>query len=265
MVIVPFSRCGLSYRISRRLSIDAVGVSGIIDPMTEWTGDNTSDFEVMTRRQVRDFDAWAINQMKIPGVVLMENAAKNCVQLLLEQFSTEVKEGVCIFCGAGNNGGDGFVIARQLFNQGIAVRTILCGAPGKIKGDAKINFDICRNMNLPMTVLDTESCDLCKAVEDAVGQTGLLVDAILGTGMQGQLKEPFALLISSINSHNLPIVAVDIPSGLDCDMGQPLPVSIEAVATVTFVALKKGFVNNPESRTATGRVFVADIGVISLL
>ncbi len=112
-----------------------------------------------------------------------------------------------------------------------------------------------------MVVLDTESDDLCKDVEAVATQSGLLVDAILGTGMQGQLKEPFALLISSINSHNLPIVAVDIPSGLDCDTGQPLPVSIEAAATVTFAAIKKGFVDNPDSHEATGRVFVADIGI----
>ena len=243
------------------MSIDAVGVDAIINQMTEWTGDNTSDFEVMTRQQVRNFDAWAINQMKIPGVVLMENAAKNCVQVILEQFSTEVKEGVCIFCGAGNNGGDGFVIARQLFNQSIVVQIILCGDPRKIKGDAKINFDICQNMKLPIAAVDVESDTLCKDIEEGVGQSGLLVDAILGTGLQGQLKEPFALLISSINSHNLPIVAVDIPSGLDCDTGQPLPVSIEAAATITFVALKKGFVANPNSRKATGRVFVADIGI----
>ena len=229
--------------------------------MKEWTGENTSDFVVMDRQTVHDFDAWAINQMRIPGVVLMENAAKNCTDVVLKHFPDEIKKGVCIFCGVGNNGGDGFVIARQLFNQGVAVQIILCGDSGKIKGDAKINFDICQNMNLPIAAVDTESDTLCKDIEEVVAQGGLLVDAILGTGMQGQLKEPFALLISSINSHNLPIVAVDIPSGLDCDMGQPLPVSIEAVATVSFVALKKGFIDNPESRKATGRVFVADIGI----
>ncbi|MCD6176084.1 MAG: NAD(P)H-hydrate epimerase [Planctomycetes bacterium] len=245
------------------MSIDAVGVDGIIDQMAEWTGNNTSDFEVMTRQQVRRFDAWAIGEMGIPGVVLMENAAKNCTDVILKHFPDEIKAGVCIFCGAGNNGGDGFVIARQLFNRGIAVRIILCGDSGKIKGDAKINFDICRNMNLPIAAVDTESDTLCKDIENAVGESGLLVDAILGTGMQGQLKEPFALLISGINLHNLPIVAVDIPSGLDCDTGQLLPVSIEAAVTVTFVALKKGFVANPDSRKATGRVFVADIGMTS--
>jgi len=244
------------------LSIDGVVTEDIIEAMTEWTGDNTSDFEVMTREQVRRFDAWAIDQMNIPGVVLMENAAKNCTDVILKYFPDQIKKGVCIFCGAGNNGGDGFVIARQLFNQGVAVRIILCVDSEKIKGDAKINFEICTKMGLSMTQLDITSADLFRDVEDMVAGYGLLVDAIVGTGMQGQLKEPLALLISSINSHNLPIVAVDIPSGLDCDRGVPLPVSIEAAATITFVAIKKGFVENPDSRQATGRVFVVDIGIM---
>lgn len=229
--------------------------------MKEWTGQNIEEFEILTRDQVRQFDAWAIQEMGVPGVVLMENAARNCAQVILEHFSSDVQKGACIFCGTGNNGGDGFVIARQLFNQGIAVRIIHCGDIDKIKGDAKINLEICRRMNLPMFTVDIESHSLCRDIEEIVASSGLLVDAILGTGMQGQLKEPVALLISSINSHNLPIVAVDIPSGLDCDTGIPLPVSIEAAATITFVALKKGFVENPDARTATGRIFVADIGL----
>ncbi|MEN8127755.1 MAG: NAD(P)H-hydrate epimerase [Planctomycetota bacterium] len=229
--------------------------------MKEWTGGNTSDFAVMDWQTVLGFDAWAIHEMGIPGVVLMENAARNCTQVILEHFSEQVKAGVCVFCGGGNNGGDGFVIARHLFNHGISVKVVLCADPAKITGDAKVNFDICGKTNLPIQVLDIELDTLCRDVEDAIDHCGLLVDALLGTGLQGELKSSMALLISCINSHNIPIVAVDIPSGLDCDAGGPLPVSIEAAATVTFVALKKGFVENPDSRTATGRVFVADIGV----
>jgi NAD(P)H-hydrate epimerase len=113
--------------------------------------------------------------------------------------------------------------------------------------------------------LDTASKVLFREVEDAADGCGLLVDALLGTGLQDELTPSMALLISCINSHNIPIVAVDIPSGLDCDRGVPLPVCIEAAATVTFVALKKGFADNPESRKATGRVFVADIGITPFL
>ena len=232
-----------------------------MDRMEEWTGENTGEFAVMDRQTVRDFDTWAINQMGIPGAVLMENAARNCTDIILKYFPDQIKKGVCIFCGAGNNGADGFVVARHLFNEGLPVKLVLCADPEKITGDAKINLDICKKMGLPMTHLDMTSAEVFRDVEDVVTDCGLLVDALLGTGMQGQLKEPFALLISSINSHNLPIVAVDIPSGLDCDTGQPLPVSIEAAATITFVAIKKGFVASGDSRKATGRVFVADIGI----
>ncbi|MHC4881939.1 MAG: NAD(P)H-hydrate epimerase [Planctomycetota bacterium] len=229
--------------------------------MKEWTGGNTGEFAVMDRRTVRSFDAWAIGKMGMPGVVLMENAAKNCTQVILEQFPEQVKGGVCIFCGGGNNGGDGFVVARQLFNQGLSVKIILCTDPGRIKGDARINFDICQKMGVSIGQLDTASAELFREVEDAVAGSGLLVDALLGTGLQDELTPSMALLISCINSHNIPIVAVDIPSGLDCDKGVPLPVCIEAAATVTFVAFKKGFVENSDSRKATGRVFVADIGI----
>ena len=215
----------------------------------------------MTRQQVRDFDAWAINTMKIPGVVLMGNAARNCTELILQMLTECSNPKVCIFCGSGNNGGDGFVIARQLFNRGVLVKIVMCVDPAKIKGDAKINFDICRNMNLSIESVDIESVDVCKDIENHIQGSELLVDAILGTGMSGELKSSLALLISCINSHNLPIVAVDIPSGMDCDAGVPLPVCIEAQATVTFVAVKRGFVACPDSRTATGRVFVADIGI----
>jgi NAD(P)H-hydrate epimerase len=229
--------------------------------MNEWTGENTETVKVMTRAQVRGFDAWAIHDMGIPGVVLMENAARSCTQIILEEFSQEAQKGVCVFCGTGNNGGDGFVIARHLCNHGLPVKIVLCADSARIKGDAKVNFDICQNMDLPIYTVDTGSGSLCKDIEELITPCGLLVDAILGTGMRGQLKEPIALLISSMNSHNLPIIAVDIPSGLDCDTGMPLPVSIEAAATVTFVALKKGFADNPDARTATGRIFVADIGI----
>jgi len=231
--------------------------------MKEWTGGNTGEFFVMTRQQVRDFDAWAIHSMKIPGVVLMENAAGNCSELIFQMLAEHPDPKVCIFCGGGNNGGDGFVIARHLFNRGVSVKIVICADPAKIKGDAKVNFDICQNMNLSIHAIDIESVDMCKEIEGCIEGYDLLVDAILGTGMSGELKSSMALLISCINSYNLPTVAIDIPSGLDCDTGLPLPVCIKAKATVTFVAIKKGFFVCRQSALVTGRVFVADIGITS--
>ena len=112
-----------------------------------------------------------------------------------------------------------------------------------------------------MDTVDIESPDVYRIIEERVQGCDWLVDALLGTGLSGELKSPTALLISSLNAHNIPIIAVDIPSGMDCDTGLPLPVCIEAQATVTFAAIKQGFVTCTESRTATGRVFVADIGI----
>jgi hydroxyethylthiazole kinase-like uncharacterized protein yjeF len=230
--------------------------------MKEWTGDNTKEFEVLTRHEVRAFDCWAINEKHIPGVVLMENAARGAAEVLLTHFKPPIQRGVCLFCGPGNNGGDGFAMARHLGNHRVPVTIALCGEPDRLKGEAKINYIICQKLGLPMVRLNLESADLFKQVEDVIGSCGLLVDAVLGTGLENELKNPQALLISCINAHNLPIVAVDIPSGMDCDTGLPLPVCVEADATVTMVALKKGFVENPESRNMTGRIFVVDIGII---
>jgi NAD(P)H-hydrate epimerase len=230
--------------------------------MNEWTGGNTADFTVMTRQQVRALDAWAINEMSVPGIVLMENAARGATGVILSYFREPIRRGVCVFCGSGNNGGDGFAIARHLVNHRIDVAIALCCESERLKGDALTNFRICQKMNLPMIALDLESPDLFRRVEDAIGSRGLLVDAVLGTGMQNELKNPQALLVSCMNAHNLPIVAIDIPSGMDCDTGMPLPVCVEAAATVTMAALKKGFVDNPEARNAAGRIFVADIGIL---
>lgn len=230
--------------------------------MKEWNGQNTQEFEVFDRAEARMFDQWAIQHIQIPGVVLMENAARNVAAAILAYFRQPAQKGVCVFCGGGNNGGDGFAIARHLANQRIDAKIALCCDPERLKGDAAVNLRICQKLSLPMIPLSLESPGLFRQVQDAIGDSGLLVDAVLGTGFENELKNPQALLISCMNAHNVPIIAVDIPSGMDCDTGIPLPVCVEAAATVSLVALKKGFAINPESRRATGRVFVADIGII---
>lgn len=229
--------------------------------MKEWNGQNTQEFGVLTRAQVRAFDQWAIHEMQVPGIVLMENAGRNIAGIILAHFKNLAQKGVCLFCGPGNNGGDGFAVARHLANHLIDVKIALCAEPDRIRAEAKTNYTICEKMSVPMVPLNLESTDLFKQVEAAIGSCGLLVDAVLGTGFENELRNSQALLISCMNAHNLPIVAVDIPSGMDCDSGLPLPVCIEAVATVTLVALKKGFVENPDSLTVAGRIFVADIGI----
>lgn len=215
---------------------------------------------VMTREQVRAVDAWAINTLGIPGVVLMENAGRGCAELIEEKLKDVSEPKVCIFCGAGNNGGDGYVIARQLGNCGFEVTVVICGDRGKIKGDAKINLDILERMGQPIESLNPADGDTAARVADFAAGADMLVDSLFGTGLNGQIRDDYRRLIENLNACECPILAVDIPSGLDCDTGQPLGIAIEASLTVTFVAVKKGFTFAHAARY-TGEVFVASIGI----
>jgi NAD(P)H-hydrate epimerase len=215
---------------------------------------------VMTRDQVRAFDGFAINELGVPGVVLMENAGRSCAELIKEKLGCGGRK-VCIFCGTGNNGGDGHVIARHLRNKGIEVVVVVCGNRERIKGDAKINLDILERLGQKIEWLDPSDGDAAANVREYGVWADMIVDALFGTGLRGQVSEEYRELIEVVNSLGKPIVAVDIPSGLDCDTGEPLGAAIRAHYTVTFVAVKKGFVANSRARQYTGHVYLASIGV----
>lgn len=217
---------------------------------------------VMSRDQVRAFDAWAINTLGIPGVVLMENAGRSCAELIKDKLSGITNPKVCIFCGTGNNGGDGYVIARHLLNSGFKIVVATCGDRNKIKGDAKINLDILTGLGKTIEQLNLDDGDIPGRVKTFAAGANMLVDAIFGTGLSGQLSDEYKQLLESINSQHRPILAVDIPSGLDCDTGEPLGAAIRASCTVTFVAVKKGF-TVAKANAYTGEIFVASIGVES--
>lgn len=214
----------------------------------------------MTRNKVRAIDAWAVNTLGIPGVVLMENAGRSCAELIKDKLRGKAEPKVCIFCGTGNNGGDGYVIARHLLNSDFDVTVVVCGDRGKIKGDAKINLDILERMGRPIERLNLSEGSVREQVDAFCRGADMLVDGLLGTGLSGQLRDEYVELIESMNACQCPIMAVDIPSGLDCDTGEPLGAAIHAAATVTFVALKKGF-TSPGAHPYTGEIFIASIGV----
>jgi len=197
--------------------------------------------------------------MKIPSVVLMENAGRGAAEIIIEKFKSQGFLKVCIFCGTGNNGGDGFVIARHLKNAGFDVAVIICGPASKIKGDALINYQIIRNMKIAVQEFQSPG-EITNQIKSVANNRDIIVDAIFGTGFTGQLSQEFTALIDAINAINKPIIAVDIPSGLDCDTGQPLNTSIKASATITFAAAKKGYLN-PQSEQYTGEIYVASIGI----
>ena len=226
---------------------------------------------LMTKDQVRAVDSWAINTLGIPGVVLMENAGRSCAELIKDKLKDVAHPKVCIFCGTGNNGGDGYVIARHLLNSSFEVVVVICGDRSKVKGDAKINLDILERLGRPISragdstsrqveQLNLRDGDVPARIKAFAADADMLVDSLFGTGLGGQLSDEYKQLIETINACNCPILAVDIPSGLDCDSGQPLGTAIRANYTVTFVAVKKGFTSGSAAQY-TGEIFVASIGV----
>lgn len=217
------------------------------------------NFIVMTREQVRGVDSWAINQLGVGGVVLMENAGRSCAELVKEKLAAIANPSVSIFCGTGNNGGDGYVIARHLLNSGFNVSVMICGDRSKIKGDAKINLDILERMGQRIELLSLNS-DIAGKIKTFAAGSDMIADCLFGTGLTGRLSGEYIELIESINGLQLPVLAVDIPSGLECDTGQPLGAAIEAACTVTFVAVKKGF-TFPQAAAYTGDIFIASIGI----
>jgi NAD(P)H-hydrate epimerase len=209
-------------------------------------------------------DRRAIEELKIPGIVLMENAAINAAATIRDLVVRQLKRPprqtkVAIVCGGGNNGGDGYAIARHLHNRGIAV-TIAAGKdPAELRGDAAINHAIGAAMGLSIQPA-TDKGQIEQAAVDW-RDADVVVDALLGTGFTGEVRQPQAMLIDQINGADAPtIVAVDTPSGLDCQSGEAASHAVRADLTITFVAEKTGFdVTGVEAYT--GRVVVADIGV----
>lgn len=210
---------------------------------------------VLTRAQVRSVDRIAIEEYGLPGVVLMENAGRGCAELLRRQLPSGR---VVICCGRGNNGGDGFVIARHLENAGINILVLLFTPPDSISGDAAINLGVLVKSNTPLVVVALpQDNDWLKQELD---RADWIVDALLGTGTTGPIREPYLSAINLINAAGKPVLAVDLPSGLDCDTGQTLGPCIRAEMTATFVAIKPGF-QFSGSIPWLGKIHVIDIGV----
>jgi NAD(P)H-hydrate epimerase len=208
----------------------------------------------LTREQVREIDRRAIEEFHIPGIVLMENAARAVVDVALEMLQGRPRPAVAIVCGGGNNGGDGLAVARHLHNAGFHVE-VVNASTRPYSGDAAVNYRVARAMRLSEWSMYEAADDVinCDAVD-------MVVDSLFGTGLSRPPEEDHERLIRLMNGCGLPILAVDVPSGLDCNTGEPLgPSCVRAKRTVTFVAEKAGFAN-PESKQFTGEITVGDIG-----
>ena len=223
----------------------------------------------LTREQVRAVDLQAIEDYSLPGIVLMENAGRNAAQLLHALASAGTMPAprrVAIACGRGNNGGDGFVIARHLENLGAEIKILLACDPSAYRGDAAINHAVAVRAGITIDPLESAPISEWSA---ALAGSDWIVDALLGTGSSGAPRGAVATAIRAINLARHPhspgsppgkIFAVDIPSGLDCDTGLAAGECVRADATATFVARKIGF-DAPGASAFTGAVHVLDIGV----
>lgn len=207
------------------------------------------------REEARRVDRWAIEEYGLCGLVLMENAGRGVVDRL-ERIG--ISGPVVICCGKGNNAGDGFVIARHLDLRGYHANVLVWADAEELAGDAGTNFRVLQKTNVPLTLFGKSHVP--ERLNAALADATWVVDALLGTGATGEPRPPLDAVIDQINVSPVPKLAVDLPSGLDCDTGAPASHTIRAAHTCTFIAPKIGF-GAPGAAGYTGQVHVLDIGV----
>ncbi len=216
----------------------------------------------LSREQARQIDRRAAEEYGISGLVLMENAGRGAADVLCQLMASDPAaagsgQAIVVCCGKGNNTGDGFVMARHLDLRGYAVRVLVWAEEAELRGDAGVNFQIIVKAGLPIEVFGHRH-DPQRLAENLAGARWI-VDALLGTGARGEPRPPLDAVIEGLNAAAAPKLAIDLPSGLDCDTGEPARHTIRAAQTCTFVAPKRGFLA-PAAGQFTGRVHVLDIG-----
>jgi NAD(P)H-hydrate epimerase len=207
---------------------------------------------------MRAFDAHAIGTAKVPSLVLMENAGRGAADVIERELLGGRATGrhVVILCGTGNNGGDGFVVGRHLLTRGARVSALLCGDAGKMTGDCRANHDAFRGIGGALEVLAAAPSQKHLALADV----DLVVDALFGTGLDRALEGELGDVVRAVNVAAAPVVALDVPSGMNADTGVAMGEAIVADATVTFAHLKLGHVTG-HGAALSGKVHVVDIGV----
>ena len=242
----------------------------------------------MSREEIRCLDVQAVQSISLPVSVLMENAGRGAATWFAELVGSmppdtggrpfsmplgapthDVPRGpalpkVLVLCGPGNNGGDGAVLARHLDAWGFTVRVVWFAAKSQLREDASLQWTILENSKIDQsTWLDAHPSDSAAGFglfTARVSDAEWLVDGLLGTGLSRSVKGPLFGVIELMNRSGKPILALDLPSGLDSDTGQPLGTAVRAMATATFVAGKLGF-SRPGAIDYTGQIAVIDIGL----
>ena len=213
---------------------------------------------LVTAEEMREMDRKTIESFGVPGRILMENAGRGAARILLKTFDGLTGKNVAVIAGRGNNGGDGFVIARYLAQKNVLVTVYLLSQMNNVQGDAAANLALLAPLKLP--VIEMQDPDAFEKHKSDMRRHDIWVDAILGTGLKSEVKGYFKDVIEFINRLNKPVFSVDIPSGLDSDTGQPRGVCINAHTTATFAFPKIGHVFYPGA-TYTGRLEIVDIGI----
>ncbi|KAH0787129.1 NAD(P)H-hydrate epimerase [Histomonas meleagridis] len=204
-------------------------------------------------KTMQEADRRAIHELGIPGSVLMYNAGKTVADFIFQKYPTIKNVG--ILAGKGNNAGDGFVIAHILSLKGINVRIIALAQPDVYVGDALIYLNLCLKEKIDIRF--PKETDEMVLLTQNLTDCELLIDSLLGTGTRGQVREPFASVIKAIPT-SIPMIAVDLPSGMNGDTGEICGVCVHATHTITFAAAKKGLIGKEE---LTGELIVTDIGM----
>jgi hydroxyethylthiazole kinase-like uncharacterized protein yjeF len=223
--------------------------------MSYWKGET---MKVATAEQMQELDRKAIEAYRIPGIVLMENAGRGATEVISNTFPDLQKMKIAIVAGKGNNGGDGFVIARYLLNRRISVKVYLLADSKGLRGDAETNFQIFQRMK--GEVISVPSSKDYQKVKKELEKFDLLIDAIFGTGLDAEVRGYYREVIDHLNTLQKPIVAIDIPSGLDANTGKPFGTAVRASLTITFGLPKIGHVISP-GLDYVGKLKLVDIGL----
>ena len=218
--------------------------------------------QIVTSAQMQELDRRTIQEFGIPGRVLMESAGRGATRVFLKRIYSLGAGTVGVLAGKGNNGGDGFVVARYLAQMDIDVKVFLLARATEVQGDAAANLRLLAALKVP--VLELPDVEAFTACQSEMRHRAYWVDAVLGTGLNAEVKDYFRKVIEFINACRRPVLAIDIPSGLSADSGQPCGTCIQAAATATFAWAKIGHVTYPGVQYC-GAVEVIDIGIPEML
>src|SRR5262245_6163129 len=215
---------------------------------------------ILNAAQMREADRRTIEDIGIPSLVLMENAGRQVVAAIEAVHSDLIERKVAVLCGRGNNGGDGFVVARTMMQRGIDVSVFVIGRVAEVRGDARINLEILGRLGI--TVVEIADSQAWELHFTEISDCTLIVDAVFGTGLNAPISGLMETVVADVNGCGIPVVAIDLPSGLSADSHEPIGASIEAGMTVTLAAPKLALVL-PPAETRAGDIVIADIGIPS--